>query len=128
MNKHLEKWHQYVASKQHSKLDEILADDVCFHSPVVHTPQQGKAITAKYLIAADHVLNNEHFRYVNEISDKNLTVLEFETMLDGLYLNGVDMITWNDAGKIIDFKVMVRPLKAVNMIHAMMGKMLQANT
>ncbi len=127
MNKLVKQWHDYAASRDYEKLDQLLDDDVVFHSPVVHSPQQGKIITTQYLRAADQVLNNGHFRYVREAVGKNSAVLEFETELQGIYLNGVDMIKWNDAGKIIEFKVMVRPLKAINMVHQLMGAELQKN-
>ncbi|KJS29758.1 MAG: hypothetical protein VR64_19280 [Desulfatitalea sp. BRH_c12] len=118
-------WHQLVASKDEAGLDDILADDVVFHSPVVHTPQEGKPITKLYLTAAMHVLNNTSFKYVREIVSGNHAVLEFLTEIDGITVNGVDMITCGDDGRITDFKVMLRPLKAINLIHRMMGEMLQ---
>jgi hypothetical protein len=114
-----------VRSRDMAKLDALLADDVVFHSPVVHTPQRGKAITRLYLAGAMHVLNTPHFHYEREIVGERDALLEFVTELDGLVINGVDLIRWNDAGQIIDFKVMVRPLKAVNMVHQKMGEMLQ---
>jgi len=118
-------WHQLVASKDEARLDDILADDVVFHSPVVHTPQEGKPITKLYLTAAMHVLNNTSFKYVREIVSGNHAVLEFLTEIDGITVNGVDMITCGDDGRITDFKVMLRPLKAINLIHRMMGELLQ---
>ena len=105
--------------------DALLADEAVFHSPVVHTPQVGKPITKKYLAAAFHVFFNESFRYVRELRGDRDAVLEFEVELDGITVNGVDMIKWNDAGKITEFKVMLRPLKAVNLIHQKMAEMLQ---
>lgn len=121
----ISKWHEYLNAKDPSGLDNLLADDVVFHSPVVHTPQEGKAITKKYLSAAFYVLGGDDFTYVREVYGESEAILEFTTVLDGIILNGVDMIRWNDEGKIVDFKVMVRPLKAVNKIHQMMGAMLQ---
>ena len=118
-------WHQVVKSRSPEALSALLDDDVVFHSPVVHTPQRGKAITTQYLMAAMQVLNNPKFQYLREIADANNAVLEFATELDGIQINGVDLITWNDQGRIVDFKVMVRPLKAVNMLHQQMGAMLQ---
>jgi hypothetical protein len=93
---------------------------------VVHRPQVGKSITKKYLSAAFQVFFNESFRYVRELKGDRDAVLEFELELDGIVINGVDMMKWNDAGKITEFKVMLRPLKAVNLIHQKMGAMLQA--
>ncbi len=120
----LKEWHRIAAEKDAKGLDDILADEVVFQSPVVHTPQRGKAITTAYLTAALHVLNNEHFHYTGEWTADNSAVLNFVTSLDGIEIDGVDIITWNDAGKIVNFKVMVRPLKAVNAVHQMMGAML----
>jgi len=118
-------WHKLMETKNATGLDDILAQNVVFHSPVVHTPQVGKPITALYLKAAMYVFNNDDFKYVREVITGNHAVLEFQTIIDGITINGVDMITWGDDGKIIDFKVMLRPLKAVNLIHKMMGDMLQ---
>ena len=120
----LSAWHQLVAARNTKGLDALLADGVVFHSPVVHTPQAGRAITLKYLTAALHVLNNEHFRYVNECTSGRMACLEFETVLDGITINGVDLIHWNDDGRITTFKVMIRPLKAINKLHDLMGQML----
>ena len=121
----IDNWHDIVRTRDASRLSDLLADDVVFYSPVVHTPQLGKAITTAYLSAAVKVFGNESFRYVREVIGESDAVLEFETEIDGIIVNGVDMIKWNDAGKIVEFKVMVRPLKAINLIHQKMGEMLQ---
>ena len=121
----IQRWHRLVESKDANELDDLLADNVVFHSPVVHTPQEGKAITKMYLTAALHTLNNEHFRYEREILQGDNAMLEFSTNLDGIHLNGVDIIHCDADGRIDDFKVMVRPLKGVNKIHEMMGAMLE---
>lgn len=121
----IKRWHQLVEAKDAQALDDLLADNVVFHSPVVHTPQEGKALTKLYLTAALHTLNNAHFCYRREILDGNNAMLEFTTELDGIELNGVDIIHCDGEGRIDDFKVMVRPLKAVNKIHEMMGAMLE---
>ena len=121
-------WHRLVEERDVEGLDALLADEAVFHSPVVHTPQVGKPITKKYLAAAFHVFFNESFHYVRELQSDRDAVLEFEVKLDGISVNGVDMIKWNDAGKITEFKVMLRPLKAVNLIHQKMAEMLQART
>jgi hypothetical protein len=119
-------WHRIVDERDVEGLDALLADDAVFHSPVVHTPQVGKPITKKYLTAAFHVFFNDSFRYVRELQGDRDAVLEFEVKLDGITVNGVDMIKWNDAGKISEFKVMLRPLKAVNLIHQKMAEILLA--
>lgn len=121
----IKRWHQLVETKDAQALDDLLADNVVFHSPVVHTPQEGKALTKLYLTAALHTLNNAHFCYRREILDGNNAMLEFTTELDGIQLNGVDIIHCDGEGRIDDFKVMIRPLKAVNKIHEMMGAMLE---
>lgn len=119
-------WHAIVKSRDARGLTALLADDVVFHSPVVHTPQVGKAITSAYLGAALHVFGNASFRYVNEVIGETSASLEFETEIDGIVVNGIDAIAWNAAGQITSFKVFVRPLKAVNLIHQKMGEMLKA--
>ncbi|SFB09534.1 SnoaL-like domain-containing protein [Collimonas sp. OK607] len=121
----IERWHEIIKSRDIASLKALLADDVIFESPVVHTPQSGNAITIKYLAAALHVLNNGTFQYLNEWLGPHSAVLEFQTTCDGILINGVDMITWNDEGRITHFKVMLRPLKALNKIHELMGQMLQ---
>jgi hypothetical protein len=119
-------WHQFVKSRDLAALKRLLADDVVFESPVVHTPQVGKPITTAYLAAAMQVLGNSSFRYLNEWHGASSSVLEFESTCEGILINGVDMISWNPVGQITRFKVMVRPLKAVNKLHELMGRMLQA--
>ncbi|MBQ0770297.1 MAG: nuclear transport factor 2 family protein [Sphingomonadales bacterium] len=120
-------WHDHFEDKNGTGLRDQIADDAVFHSPVVHTPQSGKPLVVAYLSAADVVLANDSFRYVREIVDEteNMAMLEFELELDGIHVNGVDIISWNDEGKIQDFKVMVRPLKAINKVWEEMGKMLE---
>ncbi len=120
-------WHTYMAAGGDPQaLRDLLADDAVFHSPVVHTPQQGRDKVFAYLHAASHVLGGDHFRYLREIVDGNQAVLEFQTELDGIQINGIDIIRWNDAGEIEDFKVMVRPLKAINKVWEKMAAMLAA--
>jgi SnoaL-like domain len=123
----VEKWHELVKSRDAGGLDSLLADDIIFYSPVVHTPQVGKAITRMYLSAAFNVFSNESFRYVRELTGPHDAFLEFEVEMDGINVNGVDMIKWNDEGKIVEFKVMIRPLKAINLIHQKMAARLQPN-
>lgn len=121
----MKKWHRVVEDANPDLLDAILAEDARMHSPVVHTVQEGKAITKMYLSGAAMTLGNEHFKYVREVYDDGFALLEFETEIDGIKINGVDMISWNDDQKITDFKVMVRPLKAINKVHQVMGEALQ---
>jgi len=123
----LSTWHELVQSRNAKGLSALLADDVVFHSPVVHTPQVGKAVTTQYLGAAFHVFFNQTFRYVREVVGARDAVLEFQVTIDGVEVNGVDMLQWDEEGRIVDFKVLVRPLKAINLIHQKMAAMLQAN-
>ncbi len=134
----VDKWHEVMksgGSGAKEKLDDLLHEDVIFYSPVVFTPQRGKEITKLYLSAASGVFSaektnkdtdkkNSKFKYVKEIISDNSACLEFETEMNGIYVNGIDLITWNENNKITEFKVIVRPLQAVNTLHEMMGKML----
>jgi SnoaL-like domain len=125
MNAHpIATWHALVDSGNAEGLDDLLAEDAVIVSPVLHTPQRGKAITKLYLSAAFKVFFNPSFRYVREIIGPNDAMLEFETEINGISVNGVDIIKWNSDGKVTEFKVMLRPLKAVSLIHEHMGKML----
>ena len=119
--KALEQWHAIIASRGVSGLNSLLADDIVLHSPIVHTPQIGKTATLPYLQAAFHVFLNDTFEYVREVVGESDAILEFVVELNGITVNGVDMIKWNSEARICEFKVMLRPLKAVNLIHEMMG-------
>jgi hypothetical protein len=119
-------WHRLVRTQDPSGLNVLLAEDALFHSPVVHTPQRGRALAAAYLSAAFQVFFNPSFRYVREIVGPSDAMLEFATEIDGIVVNGVDIIKWNAAGQIVEFKVMLRPLKAINLIHQRMAAMLQS--
>lgn len=137
----IEKWHLFLRGDLPGGLDELLHDDAVFHSPVVFTPQRGKDLVARYLGAAYSVFGGDQpapdattgeegsglpgsFRYVNETLAGNHASLEFETELDGKYVNGVDLITCDDDGKIVEFKVMIRPLQAINVLHERMRALL----
>ena len=121
----IEAWHRLVERPDAAALGALLDEDVVFHSPVVHTPQRGRKLARMYLGAAFQVFLNPSFRYVREIVGPSDAVLEFETELDGVLVNGVDIIRWNEAGRIVDFKVMLRPLKAIDVVHRRMAAMLQ---
>lgn len=123
----IETWHRLVEERDSRGLDTLLDADAVFLSPVVHTPQRGKKVTTDYLRAAFQVFFNPTFRYVREIVGASDAMLEFETQIDGVSVNGVDIIKWNEAGRIVEFKVMLRPLKAINLVHQRMAAMLQAN-
>ena len=117
-------WHALIEARDPSRLDALLADDAVFHSPVLHTPQMGKPLVKGYLAAAIGILGQASFRYTREIVGARDAVLEFEVELDGLLINGVDLIRWNDDGLITDFKVVIRPLKALQLVQAKMAEAL----
>jgi len=119
----LDKWYGYMKSHDAAALWDLLHPDAVFESPVVHTPQRGRDITFKYLSSAEKVLGGPGFKYVGEWRSDNGAVLEFEKEIDGIVINGVDIIRFAD-GKITHFKVMVRPLKAMNLLHQLMGAQL----
>src|SRR5271154_5631892 len=133
------KWHAYMRGELPDGLEALLDEDVTFYSPIVYTPQRGKAITSLYLKAAGSTLPGEPappspgstgapgagFRYVKSVLSENTAVLEFETTVEGKYVNGIDIITCNDAGRIVEFKVMIRPLQAVNLVHRQMAATLE---
>ena len=133
-------WHQAMKSKDASIWNELLDDDVVFHSPVVFTPQKGKKITMMYLMAATGVFGSANkisrlsesiqaeskFHYINEIVGETSALLEFESKIEGTYINGADLLKWNENNKLTEVKVMVRPLKAVNMLHQKMKAMLES--
>lgn len=122
----LSRWHQALQRRDPAALDGLLADDAVFHSPIVHTPQVGRRLTTMYLAAAMDVLGNDSFRYLREVVGAEDAVLEFEVQIDGISVNGVDMIRWNSQGQIVDFKVMLRPLKAIALIQQKMAQLLAA--
>ena len=135
IKENIKKWHDHIKGEFPGGFDELLADDVIFYSPIVFSPQKGKDLTTLYLMAAgntfggdqsrDGTLQESSFKYTKEVLDGNQAILEFETQIDGKYVNGVDIITFNSEGKISEFKVMIRPLQAVNIIHEKMQEMLK---
>ncbi len=142
IEKWMENWHKQVRGEFPGGLDELLADDVVFYSPIVFSPQKGIDLTKMYLNAAGATFDagkpsqpksetkpetkpESKFHYTKEVISGNHAVLEFETEVAGKYINGVDIITWNDQGRIIEFKVMIRPLQAVNLMHQQMKAMLE---
>ena len=120
----LQRWHGFIKSGDYAALRDLLHPDVVFESPVVHTPQRGRDIAFKYLASATKVLNGPTFTYVGEWTSETGAVLEFTTEVDGITINGVDIITFDADNRITHFKVMVRPLKAINLLHRSMGEQL----
>ena len=130
------RWHRYLEGQLPGGLDELLADDVVFYSPVVYSPQRGKLLTTRYLEAASHALAGEvaadgaggAFHYSKQVLSGDTAVLEFETSVDGKYVNGVDIIRCDDAGRIVEFRVMMRPLQGIQAVHEQMGRRLAAGS
>ena len=124
----LDSWYAYMKSHDRAALWGLLHPDAVFESPVVHSPQRGRDITFKYLASAEKVLGGPSFKYVSEWRSADGAVLEFENEIGGIKINGVDIITFSDDGRITHFKVMVRPLKAINLLHRLMGEELIKQT
>ena len=118
-------WHQFIEQRDLSLLDDFLTDDVILYSPVVFTPIEGKFFVKMYLKAAEQIIANQNFEYVSEISKENKAILEFKTEIEGITVEGVDIITFNSEGKLAALKVMVRPLKAMTIVHKKMGEFLE---
>lgn len=121
----LSNWHTLIKNKAVSQVSTLLADDVTLYSPVIHTPIKGKEMVSMYLTAAFHTFLNGTFTYDREFLSNNAAVLEFSLKIQDIDINGIDMITWNEQGKITEFKVMIRPYKALNMINDQMTAMLE---
>ena len=127
MNRGLAAWHRYMASGDPDLLADLLAEDAVFHSPVVHTPQEGREKVMQYLLAAGQVFSSgSGFRYLRELVDGPEACLEFAATIDGIAVNGIDLIRFDMDGRSVDFKVMVRPLKAINKVWEMMAAQLAA--
>ena len=134
----VQNWHAYLRGELPGGLDDLLDDEVVFYSPIVFTPQKGRQIASLYLQAAGQTFAGHHSRTSSEIADQtgrfqytkivigdDTAVLEFETTMEGKYVNGVDIIRCNDEGRIVEFRVMIRPLQAVNLVHRQMSAMLE---
>jgi len=129
------KWHANLRGQLPGGLDELLDDDVVFYSPIVYTPQAGKAITKLYLQAAGQTLPGEQrdassngsssFHYTKEVLAGDTAVLEFETTIEGKYVNGVDIIRCNEHSRIVEIRVMIRPLQAINLVHEQIASALE---
>ena len=123
---YLKRWHQGLKSMNSNFLDEILDDSCVFTSPIVFKPIEGKEMSKLYLMGAGQTFDMDRFKYVKELVDGLDTVLEFETYIDDISVNGVDIIRWNEAGKITDFKVMIRPLQAIGALQKKMSEALES--
>lgn len=120
----IDQWHRLMEARDPAQLHDLIAEDCVFLSPAVHSPQLGKAITIKYLTAAQAVLGTPSFRYVEEWIGERSAVLEFALDLDGIQVNGVDIIHWNDDDQITNFRVMIRPVKALQAVMPAMAAVL----
>lgn len=111
--------------KDLAALADLLEPDAVFFSPVLHRPVHGRETVMMYLAGAMQVLDvGGSFRYVREVAAGDDAILEFETVVDGLTVNGVDMIRFNADDRIEEFKVMLRPLSATNVVKERMAALL----
>ena len=117
----LNAWHDLVRNKDASALNDLIAEDAVFYSPVMHTPQAGKKLVIGYLTAAAQVFLNDSFHYLRELIGTNEAMLEFKVVIDDIEVNGIDHIQWNDDNQIVSFKVWLRPLKGIQIIQQTMA-------
>ncbi|MCZ8381843.1 nuclear transport factor 2 family protein [Mycobacterium sp. CPCC 205372] len=122
----IQRWIDTVEGDGDARIEDLLADDAVFYSPAVFTAQEGRDKTAMYLRAAAKLFGGNDFRYVGQWFGERSAVLEFVADIDGVHVNGVDMITWNDDGLITEFKVMLRPFKALQTVIPKMAELLGA--
>jgi hypothetical protein len=123
----IERWHQFIdGDHDRAVLEALLDDDAVFYSPAVFSPQKGRQKTTTYLVAAAKLFGGTDFHYVQEWVGERSAVLEFAATIDGIYVNGIDMIHWNDDEKIVSFKVMMRPFKGLQVIMPKMAELLQS--
>ncbi len=135
----LDRWHQHLRGQLPGGLDALLHEECVFYSPVVFSPQRGREISKLYLSAAANVLPGDEaantpatdddshgkFRYTKKIAEGHHAMLEFETMVGEISVNGVDIITCDDEGWITEFKVMMRPHKALDAVREQMASMME---
>jgi SnoaL-like domain len=121
----IDRWISIIETGRTDDLDALLADDAVFYSPAVFTPQEGKTLTSKYLKAAAKLFDDTDFHYVEQWYSERSAILEFAATVNGIHVNGIDMIHWNDDEQIVSFKVMMRPFKALQTIMPAMAELLQ---
>jgi hypothetical protein len=113
-----------VIANEARGLNDLLADDVVFYSPVAYTAQRDREVTTRFLSAALRVFFNPSLRCVRKIVGPSDGLFEFETQIDGILVNALDLLTWNSDGRVVEFEVMVRPLKAINLTQQKMAAIL----
>ena len=123
--KGLDIWHDFVINKNHDNLSDFIDENAILYSPIVFKPIEGNFMVSMYLMAAAKIIGNENFKYVREVCDDENAMLEFVTEIKGISVEGIDMIKFTKEGKLKEIKVMIRPLKAVNIVHQKMGEYLQ---
>ena len=123
--KGLDTWHKFIAHKDYQNLNDFIDDNAVLYSPIVFKPIEGSFMVGMYLMAAAEIIGNSSFKYVREVCDDENAILEFETEINGIIVEGVDMIRFTKEGKLKEIKVMIRPLKAVNIVHQKMGEYLE---
>jgi len=123
----IQRWIDLIHDNRVDELDDLLADDAVFYSPALFSPQEGKAKTAMYLAAASKLFSDTDFHYVEQWFGEQSAILEFAATIDGMYVNGIDMIAWNDDERIVSFKVMIRPFKGLQLVMGKMAELLKPN-
>lgn len=123
--KGLDTWHDFVINKNHDNLSDFIDENATLYSPIVFTPIKGSFMVGMYLMAAAEIIGNSNFKYVREVCDSENAMLEFVTKINGISVEGIDMIKFTKQGKLKEIKVMIRPLKAVNIVHEKMGEYLE---
>lgn len=121
----IQRWLEVIESGRTDELDDMLTEDAVFYSPAVFTPQRGRATAVAYLRAAEYMFRDTGFHYVEKWYGDNSAVLHFAAEVDGLSLEGIDMLHWNDDGKITSVKVMIRPFKALQGVIGKMAELLR---
>ena len=120
----IKRWLDIIENDRTSEIEGVLAEDAVFYSPAVFSPQEGRDMAVAYLTAASKMFSGTDFHYVEQWYSERSAILEFAATIDGKYVNGIDMIHWNDDGRIVSFKVMMRPLKGLEAIMPKMAELL----
>lgn len=123
----IERWLEVIESGRTADLDDMLTEDAAFYSPAVFAPQRGRATAVAYLRAAEQMFSGTDFHYVEKWFGERSAVLHFAADVDGLSVEGIDMIHWNEDGKITSVKVMIRPFKALQGVIGRMAELLGAH-
>lgn len=123
----LKRWHTMLATADLKDLPELLAPDAVFRSPMAHTPYPGGAVVSMILNTVFTVFEDFHYHRKLASADGHNVVLEFSARVGDKQLKGIDLIRFNEEGKIIEFEVMVRPLSGLQALGEEMGRRLASS-